>query len=105
MRNMNTRTNTEAGANREGMLVTMAIKPRVKRGIVINLPSPEGVVSFTMTDHNGEWCGEGKMKVEHYSEEALQFLWGFLEFACGDGPTSPAASGEDRLSSRHGRSG
>lgn len=81
MPNLKNRTNTVGRTLRlEG--ATVAIKHVLKRGIIIHHPSPRGVVSYTLTDNNGEWCGEGQIKAEHYSEESVQFLRGFLDFNC-----------------------
>lgn len=62
--------------------VTMQIKPTVKRGIIVNAVCPEGTVGYTMVDSNGEWCGDGRIKLAHYSPESMQFIWGFLDHNC-----------------------
>jgi hypothetical protein len=100
MPNLKTRTNTvaERTLHLEGSVVTVAIKPVVKRGIIINHPSPKGVISYTLTDSNGDWCGEGRIKADHYNDESLQFLRGFLDLNCA--PTLRGVSVRSRALAR-----
>jgi hypothetical protein len=62
--------------------VTMQIKSATKRGIVVSACTPDGTVSYTMVDEQGEWCGDGRIKIGHYTPESMQFIWGFLDYNC-----------------------